>query len=407
MAEALVTNNPAVRSDAHPAVATPFLVDTTEASPLHRLGRSRTRNTTGALRAYLLAVSATYIPLVVAALFSRNPLTATSAVRLPFFRDWNTAFSFLVAFPTLVAVVVTDQHALTSALFRVQRDGIVTLPEATARDLADTWRRRFRRVNIAGYVSGVVVGVAMSFVTYLSYSSPRIGYWMAYNGSLEPVGVVVLYGVFLLYGLMPLCVIRNVMMSLLLHDIVSRAPLRMFPFHPDKCGGLRPIGSLGLRNQYVLTVFGLNLAALATISGLYLTVDASLYGYIVSASVAYFVLGPIVFMGPLLSFRRGMLLTKATLLSEVAVRLRLELQRLRKELSSGQITKEDEDLIDRLRKVGAVIDELPVWPFDPTTLRKFLTAYVMPLAGALGYPAIKALLTLLAAKVGHPSTLGH
>ena len=63
----------------------------------------------------------------------------------------------------------------------------------------------------------------------------------------------------------------------------------------------------------------------------------------------------------------------------------------------------DEEFIDRLRKVGAVIDELPVWPFDATTLRKFLTAYVIPVVGALGYPAVKALVSFLAARVGHPS----
>src|ERR1700682_553340 len=248
-----VADNTDVRSDGPPSSAPPFLVDTTEASPLHLLGRSRTPKATGALRAYLLAVCATYLPLAIAALFSRNPLTPTSVVKLPFFRDWNTAFCFLVAFPTLVAVVVTDQHALAAALFRVQRDGIVTIPDAIGHSLAETWRRRFRRVNIAGYAFGIVVGVVMALVTYGSYRSPGVGYWMVIDGSLEPVGWVVLYCVFLLYGLMPLCVIRNIMVSLLLRDIVSQRPLRMFPFHPDKCGGLRPIGNLGLRNQYVLT----------------------------------------------------------------------------------------------------------------------------------------------------------
>jgi hypothetical protein len=60
----------------------------------------------------------------------------------------------------------------------------------------------------------------------------------------------------------------------------------------------------------------------------------------------------------------------------------MELQRLRKELPAGKLLREDEELIDRLRKVGEVIDELPVWPFDADTLRKFLTAYVVPIAAA-------------------------
>jgi hypothetical protein len=106
----------------------------------------------------------------------------------------------------------------------------------------------------------------------------------------------------------------------------------------------------------------------------------------IAAGVAYVILGPLVFIGPLLPFRAAMLRTKTELMSEVAQRLRIELQRLRKQLASGPITKEDEKLIDRLRKIGAVFNELPVWPFDAGTLRKFLTAYVIPVLGAIGFP---------------------
>lgn len=62
------------------------------------------------------------------------------------------------------------------------------------------------------------------------------------------------------------------------------------------------------------------------------------------------------------------------------------MSRIRAELQGGTITREDEELIDRLRKIGSVIDELPVWPFDASILRRFLTAYVIPLVGAVVYP---------------------
>jgi hypothetical protein len=41
--------------------------------------------------------------------------------------------------------------------------------------------------------------------------------------------------------------------------------------------------------------------------------------------------------------------------------------------------------MDRLRKIGSVVDELPVWPFDASILRRFLTVYVVPVAGAVLY----------------------
>jgi hypothetical protein len=102
-----------------------------------------------------------------------------------------------------------------------------------------------------------------------------------------------------------------------------------------------------------------------------------------AAVLAYLILGPVVFIAPLLPFRGGMLKNKSELMREVALRIRMELERLRKELPSGQITKDDEKLIERLRKIGEVIDELPVWPFDAGTIRKFLTAYAIPILGLL------------------------
>jgi hypothetical protein len=198
----------------------------------------------------------------------------------------------------------------------------------------------------------------------------------------------------LFYALVAVYVVRNIAISLLLRDIVMHAELRMIPLHPDKAGGLRPVGRLGLRNQYALSITGLNLVLLLFVST-YLEVTAALNGLIVAAVVAYLVLGPLVFLAPLLPFRNGMLQNKGLLMSEVAARLRRELQRLHAQLPSGEITEEDEAFIERLRKIAAVIDELPVWPFDATTLRRFLTAYVVPIAGSIAYPLLSAAIALL------------
>lgn len=53
--------------------------------------------------------------------------------------------------------------------------------------------------------------------------------------------------------------------------------------------------------------------------------------------------------------------------------------------------------IARVRKIGAFVDELPVWPLDAGTLRKFLAAYMVPLVGgipilATRIPPIRAIL---------------
>ena len=131
-------------------------------------------------------------------------------------------------------------------------------------------------------------------------------------------------------------------------------------------------------------------------------IPASLYALMIAGVIAYLILGPIVFVAPLLPFRSGMQANKAELRSEIVQRLRTESERLRKQLpSNAAVTKEDEELIERLRKMCAAIDELPVWPFDPGTLRKFMTAYVIPIVSA-GYPVAKTILEMANVKVTLP-----
>lgn len=383
----------------NPPPGVTLALNTTDGSLLHRLAGyhlpDQQRHHALAGKAYLLAIAVTYLPLALCALMSPLPVSArTPTLRLPFLYDWNVAFMFLVTFPSLLALTVTDQHALAFSLRRVQLDGTVSVPDATATSLSSLWRKRFRSVNITAQVLGVGIGILLALLNYIAYTPKTVGFWVAtQNRLMLPVGLAFLCCIFLFYSLVPVYILRSIAISILLKDLVAHAQIRMLPFHPDRSGGLRPVGHLGLRNQYGLTVCGMNVVLLLFVSLHYLEVSPSLYGLMVAAALAYVILGPVVFMGPLLPFRAGMLRTKTELMSEVAQRLRVELERLRQQLAVGQITKEDEELIDRLRKVGVVIDELPVWPFDTGTLRKFLTAYVIPLLGAVG---MKPFLTVVA-----------
>lgn len=369
-------------------------LDTTAGSLLHRIfGRSRQARFGGSLSLpaiYGVAVAATFLPLLIAATLS--PLSLTVAApphRLPFLADWNVIFMFLVSFPSLVVLTVNDQRVLSGSLRSVQTDGTLTIAEADAAALCIRWKRHFQIVNWSAQALGFVIGLTVVYFNYLTYFPMSVGYWIAENDRLLPVGFVYLYAIFIFYSVAPVFILRGIATSIFLRDVVAHARLRMLPLHPDKSGGLRPVGRLGLRNQYLLTIFGLNVVILVIVSFHYLQVPATLYGLIAAAIIAYLIIGPIVFMAPMLSFRTGMLRTKAELLAEVALRLRVELQRLRQELNSGKITKEDEELIDRLRKIGAVIDELPVWPFDAATLRRFIAAYIVPALGTVLFSVAK------------------
>jgi hypothetical protein len=381
----------------------PISCDTTSGSLLHALIHGLTRRpgaVPSVLKIFIVAVAMTWLPLFVAACLSPLPIARrTPQLHLPFLYDWNVAFMFLVSFPVFLALTARDQNVLLTSLARVLDDGVLVVAESHAASVCALWKTRFRRINLAAQALGIITGLVVSVTNYFVYRAPHVGFWISSNGKLLPVGYVFLWCIGLFYTLIPIYVLRTVAISYFLRAIVEHAEINMLPFHPDQAGGLRPGGEIGLRNQYGLTVAGINVVLLIFTSLLYLAVPRSLDGLMIAAGIAYLVLGPIVFVGPLLPFRDGMMSTKMKLMSEVAQRLRVELHRLHGQLLNGQITRDDEELIDRLRKLGSVIDQLPVWPFDFSTLRKFVSAYIAPLLGAgLIHPLLTFVVNFLKTK---------
>ena len=333
---------------------------------------------------YISIPLVTYLPLCIGALFTPMSLTIPSKENgLPFFRDFDTAFLFVVTLPCLVILTVTDQQVLTNAITKVQAEGTLTISEGNEMALAQRWSRRFRRLNLAAQALSVILG---GFAFYLNFSQATkidVRAWYVVGTHVLPVGYIFFYCTFLFVFIASFYVCRGIFVAALLHDIVAHATLRMLPLHPDKAGGLLPLGRLGLRNQYALTVLGLNLVLFIII--LVFTIplnDTSRIVAITSMITSYVIFGPIVFLAPLMPFRNAVLKNKAQLVSAVALRMRRELDDLHPRLIG--ITGADEQMIERWRKIGAIIDELPVWPFDADTMRKFIAAYVIPLVSALG-----------------------
>jgi hypothetical protein len=387
-------------------------LDTTTDSAVHALFRCLDRGGGGRALAlfklYVIAVALTLLPLLIGAWLGPHSLVVRGAqLKLPFLYDWTILFAFLVSFPCLLILTVTDQDVLVQSLKTVESEGTITISPEDKKRVAVRWNGRFRIINLVAQASAAMIGASIAYINYRLFKDPRLGHWIFDHGELLGVGYIFLLCLFLFYALIVIYLFRNIALSLLLGDIVRHARLQLLPWHPDRCGGLRPVGRLGLRNQYALSIFGVNVVLMAWVMihdvvGTQEEIPASLYALMIAGVIAYLILGPIVFVAPLLPFRSGMQANKAELRSEIVQRLRMESERLRKQLPlKAAVTKEDEELIERLRQMCAAIDELPVWPFDPGTLRKFMTAYVIPIVSA-GYPVAKAILEWANVKVPLP-----
>jgi hypothetical protein len=307
--------------------------------------------------------------------------TRHDTVTLPLFWDANFFFMFVAAMPALMGFTITDQRELTFAVAQVVRDDVVIITEEAATALRTRWEPIFGRVNIGAQIAGVAVGAIIAWQNYKIYVPETTGYWIVHHGAITTTGWIFLYCIFVYCVLIAVYVVRTVATSLFLRALVARAETKLVPFHPDQCGGLRPVGVLGLRDQYLLTIFGINVILVFIVSTKGLgTVPTNLYGVMTFALIAYLVLGPLVFLLPLVPFRKEMMEDKARLMRAVAGRLQLEGSAMLSAIPDHGFTKDDEDAMERLRKMSDLVRDLPVWPFDPRTLRTFGTAYVLPFA---------------------------
>lgn len=381
------------------APSAPLCPDTSSDSLLHKLAR---RRGTGSkpprlVRVYLLVVAATYLPLFLAAELGPGvlPWDGTGAPPLTFLQDWGLGYALLVSLPSLAVLLVSDEHVLSTSIDEVQRDGVIALSKSAADSLRATWTRYFRIWNLIAQFAGIGFGIVLGIVTLEIYKKNHVKSWIAPEGHLHLASYVYLYCIILLYIVIIVYVTRCIALSLFLRALVGSAPLRILPLHPDKCGGLRPVGRLGLRNQYTLTILGINIVLLVLVWVYYMNRTAPLRDVWIAAAVTYLILGPVIFMAPLLPFRAGMQDAKKEWTHQVARVVRVEIERLRVQIGKNEVTKPDEESIERLRKVGAAIDELPIWPFDPNTLRKFATAYIVPLALPLLGETVRAVLKVI------------
>jgi hypothetical protein len=219
-------------------------------------------------------------------------------------------------------------------LFAVAWLDVISMTDAEK--LVDSWNRNFAKTNMWTQLFSLAIGCAVAYANYEIYSRPEVGFWTIKDENFSVTGWVYLCCIALFYCIVSMFVLRTVTISRFLRDLVNNAQIVPVPFHPDHCGGLRPVGMLGLRTQYLLSVVGMNLLVLIFIYYKWLIVPPELNILILLAVVGYFVLGPTVFLFPLLPFRDAMMDKKSELMNDVAHRLSQKLDRIRSKIRKGR-----------------------------------------------------------------------
>jgi hypothetical protein len=299
-------------------------------------------------------------------------------------------FWFAISFPLLTVYAITDQFLLIEAVKKIARENILCVSLNNAENLVNSWKSHFEKFNITYQIIGIVIGLLAAYLNYIMWSNPKVGFWILKGTRFSITGWVYLYCVFLFFYTVIVYVLRICSESFFLRDVARSGEVRLEPFHPDGCGGLSPVGKIGLRHQYILTLIGINLLIFYFHNVKLLDKSLIINIVMITLIVGYVIIGPLVFFSPLIPFRKAMKSFKSNLINDFSSRLQEELDKVRTNLKGQSISKEDRELIEMLRNIIILFQELPVWPFDTRTIRKFVIAYLAP-AGSLILPLFKML----------------
>lgn len=179
-----------------------------------------------------------------------------------------------------------------------------------------------------------------------------------------------------------------------LYKFIKISAVRVDPFHQDRSGGLRKVGKIGLRNQYLLAISGVNVLCLFIVVRA-LGYPQEMVLLLVACVILVLFAGPLVFIGPLLPFRRSMRDAKQRQKEKIAKALAIHYHKM-----VGSLPDEDNvglchEKVHQLRELQQLAKRIPVWPLDVGTLEKFITAYFLPIATAIFTFAVERLISWL------------
>ena len=284
--------------------------------------------------------------------------------------------------PLLLISIVCEQHVLRSALSDVIKDRTVNISPNDARAYFSDWQTIYKWVNLGGQAFALVVGVISIILCRESMISNAGKTWeVDSNGQFYIGGWAFLFGISAFYMVATIFVCRCICTSCLLTSLTRRKTITMkiAPFHPDRSGGLGSIGDIGLRNQYAVSVIGMNVFLFLVVIRWEDPSSPWLWTLFAIVALAYVVLAPMIFLGPLIPFHRKMSESKKEMALPISRQLEGHLRGIVGPSRSHVMTKDDRESIQRLRSLAKLVADIPVWPFDSTTLRKYLGAYVAPM----------------------------
>lgn len=222
--------------------------------------------------------------------------------------------------------------------------------------------------------ASIFLSVGLGVLYFIQSKGVQPPYWFAINDFLlgTRTVLVIIPTSFVVFTFIFRSVINIQIFRNTLND------LNIQPLHPDKSGGLRPLGKYALSASYTIALGGIA-AGLSEYYAWYHGVFFKAYFYHIGL-VIYIFLGPIGFFAPLWSAHKSMLLARNNLLLYISRQFSQDFSNAYNGIKgSSKILKDGIEKIEQTRRLHNIAVSFPVWPFDLDILRRFIFAMATPI----------------------------
>jgi hypothetical protein len=251
-----------------------------------------------------------------------------------------------------------------------------------------------------GLVFAIIVYVSFPFRIGQGWTFNWMGWMMRHEGPMPLLGSLTQVGMAYVMGLL---VWRMIVIAGKVYQLGQVFDLDIQVQHPDRSGGLKPLGDLCFSNALIITVPGIFLAGwIIAISHFGWAGYALWAPFYQRLLLVIFVLALLAFFQPLYGVHRAMVRKRAEIhkrLDELARRIdELAKQLLQKaDTLEAEQSQELAKNLAMLRQVYESSSAIPVWPFDKNIVLKFITSQTIPILSltGLGPSALKLLEALL------------
>ncbi|KIX13979.1 hypothetical protein [Dethiosulfatarculus sandiegensis] len=359
--------------------------DTAYNSPLHWLFTEKPNGEKPGFKNYFYPYAGTVfllfvLPLLVA-LGTLPTLTEKSPTLLvPYLCDHNMNFGTLITLPLAMTLLLIHRDYLPYALKElITRNALETTDDT--RRFFEKWTTWFKKINLYGYIAAIILAGLVAYLHFKTVTSTqaKAGWQTDAMGVMNTSGwVFILWNIPAMMVISVMYCVRSAATIFMLYGLVRVTKVNIDPFNYDRSGGLREIASLGLWNQYLLAAVIINAIILFHVTKVFGQVDNInlLIGAMLAAAL---VLGPLVFLGPLLPFRKAMKKTKKHTVKQVNRRLIGVYKIIKEGLDQDAPINDFLAELEHLKKLEHTVRHIPVWPFDTVTMKKFGLAYMLPL----------------------------